>query len=56
MDGFTHTRLRDEAIHRAQERASLRKPTRTAPGSPLRGVSASLDEQLREQPKPSVMG
>lgn len=56
MDRFTHNRLRDEDILRAQERASLRKPTRIASGSPLRGGSASSDEQLRPQPKPSVMG
>ena len=56
MDQFTHIRLRDEAILRAQDRASLRKPTHTSAGSPLRGVTASLDEGLCEQARLSVMG
>jgi hypothetical protein len=41
MDRFTHDRVRDEAILRAQDRASLRKPTHTSAGSPYLDVSAS---------------
>ena len=47
MDRFTDKRLRDEAILRAQERASLRKPSRTGGATPLRRI----DERLDEQPK-----
>jgi hypothetical protein len=56
MDRLTHDRVRDEAILRAQDRASLRKPTHTSAGSPYLGVSASRDEGPREQPRLSVMG
>ena len=55
MARFTHNCLRDETILRAQERASLRKPSRTIAASPLRRVTASIDERLSEQPKTSVM-
>lgn len=55
MDRFTQNRLRDEAILRAQDRASLRKPTRTIAGSPLRGLTPPLDAGLYQQPEPSVM-
>ena len=51
MDRFTDQRLRDEAILRAQDRASLRKPSRTIAASSLRRVTASLDERLDDQPK-----
>ncbi len=42
MDTFTEHRLRDEAISRAQDRASLRKPTRKWP-----------DLERRAAPSPS---
>lgn len=37
MDQRMHDRLRDEAILREQDRASLRKPAHTTAGSPRRG-------------------
>ena len=52
MDRFTYNRLRDEAIRRAQDRASLRKSTHTSAGSPLRRVSPRFGEGLGEQPNP----
>jgi hypothetical protein len=36
MDNFTKHRLNDEAIRRAQERASHRKPSHPLPGDPKR--------------------
>jgi hypothetical protein len=51
MDRSTHNRLRDEAIVRAQDRASLRKPAH--PISPSRRFQ-STDAGLHEQPKPPV--
>lgn len=51
MDRFTHKRLRDEAILRAQERASLRKQAH--PISPSRRF-LSIDAGLHEHPKPPV--
>jgi hypothetical protein len=36
MDRFTHDRLQNDAILRAQHRAGLRKPSHTRPGDPRR--------------------
>jgi hypothetical protein len=51
MDRFTHNRLRDEAILRAQERASLRKHAH--PISPSHRFQ-SIDAGPDAHPKPPV--
>ena len=38
MDTFTEHRLRDEAISRAQDRASLRRPARNWPDLEMRAA------------------
>jgi hypothetical protein len=42
MDRFTHDRLENDAILRAQHRASLRKPSHTLPGDPRRDANPRL--------------
>jgi hypothetical protein len=51
MDQFTHKRLQDEAILRAQERASLRRPTRIWAGRPrlARGKNAALPASRKQR-------
>jgi hypothetical protein len=55
MDHFNKHRLNDEAVLRAQERASLRKPSHTLPGDPRRaGRPAPAQQPLVRWPKDSL--
>lgn len=48
MDRFTDDRLQNDAILRAQDRASLRKPSHTLPGDPRRHANL---RQAADHPK-----
>jgi len=54
MDRFTESRLRDEAIERAGDRASLRKPAHPLARSPSRSIQSTHGE-LGDQLKPALL-